>query len=347
MTSPTGSPPCPTRTQLLPHPRRHLRNAVPLALLLLAACGDSSDDAGTRKPDDSNTGTATDDDANTDPATTTDASEGGTADPSGDGEVGPNFGLLNFTFYPADASDSPAQLGMAGAWRTKPFTTDDFYAVRSLALFFPSPPTKIDTLEVHDIAVYDWGKADSWVTLGNGMRLASPDAAALACLQVVQDSYPVYLSDDATFFDPACAPDPAQWQPGTDYELTLYGGERFADQTDRAAISTPGALTVTAPAIDVFDFPLEKAKNLAVTWTADDGDDDRIIIRMWDVNGRQLVVHASDDGSYTIAGDDLDKLTAGPATLTIARERSNDLGFAPGTLHLVARTEVWAYPDLF
>ena len=352
VSSPTGSPHCPAPTPDL-HPHRRLRDAVPLALFLLAACGgghNDSDEAGS----DDDTRASNDDDAGDDGTTdfsdtdnpTTGTDEAGTDD-TGGGEVGPNFGLLTFTFYPADASDSPAQLGMAGAWRTEPFTTDDFYAVRSLALYFPPPPAKVDTLEVHDLSVYDWGKADAWVTLGNGLRLTSAGADALACLQVVEDTYPVYLSDDAPFFDPACAPDPAQWQPATAYDLTAYGGETFADQTRKAALTTPGELTVTAPAIDVFDFPLEKAKDLAVTWTADDETDDRIVIRVWDQFGRQLVVHAGDDGSYTIAGSELSKLAAGPATITVARERSNDLGLAAGTLHLVARTEVWAYPDLF
>lgn len=310
-----------------------------LALLLFAACSDNGDGDGSGGDTDSTA------DAGTDAPTSSDPSA--SSDDSGGGEVGPNFGLLTFTFYPADASPSPAQLGMAGAWRTEPFTTDDFYAVRSLALYFPAPPAEADTLEVHELSAYDWGKADAWVTLGNGLRLTSADADALACLQVLEDSYPVYLSDDAAFFDKACAPDPAQWQPATAYDLTAYGGEAFADQTREAAITTPGELVVTAPAVDVFDFPLEQAKGLEIKWGADDDPDDRIIIRMWDQFGRQLVVHASDDGSYTIAAAELTKLAAGPATLTVARERSRELGLAAGNLRVVARTELWAYPDLF
>lgn len=326
-----------------PHGARKLRSPIchPLALLLLAACGDNGDGSGTGGDTDS-TAAASD----TDAPTSSDPSDGG-SDDTGGGEVGPNFGLLTFTFYPADASLAPAQLGMAGAWRTEPFTTDDFYAVRSLAIFFPPPPAEPDALEVHDLSAYDWGKADAWVTLGNGLRLHSADADALACLQVIEESYPVYLSDDAAFFDPACAPDPAMWQPATAYDLTAYGGDAFADQTRTAAISTPGELTVTAPAIDEFDFPLDKARDLPVTWTPDDDNDDRIVVRAWDQFGRQLVVHTADDGSYTIPGAELSKLAAGPATLTVARERSGDLGLAAGTLHIIARTEVWAYPDLF
>ena len=334
---------CPPR----PHPGRRLRHAAPLALLLLGACpDDAEDDAGTTHAD-GDDGTATADATDTASPTTGDADGTGTGDETDGGAVGPNFGLLNFTFYPADAADSPAQLGMAGAWRTEPFTTDDFYAVRSLAIFFPPPPAEPDALEVHDLSAYDWGKADAWVTLGNGMRLHNADADALACLQVIEESYPVYLSDDAAFFDPACAPDPAMWQPATAYDLTAYGGDAFADQTRTAAISTPGELTVTAPAIDEFDFPLDKARDLPVTWTPDDDSDDRIVVRAWDQFGRQLVVHTADDGSYTIPGAELSKLAAGPATLTVTRERSGDLGLAAGTLHIIARTEVWAYPDLF
>jgi hypothetical protein len=330
------------------HLHRPLRHAIPLALLLLAACkgDDGNDEAGTSDTDDDADSTATADDSDTANPTSTDPG-GGSSEETGDDLIGPNFGLLTFTFYPADASGSPAQLGMAGAWRTTPFTTDDFFAVRSLALFFPAAPAEPDTLTVHELSVYDWGKADAWVALGNGLRLTSETTDALACLEVLEDSYPVYLSDDAAFFAPACAPDPAQWLPATAYDLTVYGGDTFADQTREAALTTPGELVVTAPAIDVFDFPLEKAKDLEVTWTPDDDPDDRIVIRAWDMFGRQLVAHAADDGSYTIAGAELAKLAVGQATITIARERSHDLGLAAGNLHLVARTEVWAYPDLF
>lgn len=343
MSSPTGSPQS-CRASL--HPHRSPLHAISLSLLLLAACNDdgdatTGDSTATDDGNDSKDGVS-----DSDSPTTADPSDGG-SDETGDSQVGPNFGLLTFTFYPADASGSPAQLGMAGAWRTTAFTTDDFYAVRSLALFFPTPPEAPDTTVVNDLSAYDWGKGDAWVALGNGVRLTSGATEALACLEVLEDSYPVYLSDDAPFFDPACAPDPALWQPATTYDLTVYGGEAFDDQTREAAVTTPGELVVTAPATDVFDFPLEKAKDLTVTWTPDDDPDDRIVIRAWDQFGRQLIAHAVDDGSYTIAGADLGKLAVGQATLTVARERSHDLGLAPGTLHFVARTEVWAYPDLF
>lgn len=274
--------------------------------------------------------------------------ETGTDDATGgSGNVGPNFGLLTFTLYPADASGSPEQLGMAGAWRTEAFTTDDFYAVRSLGLFFPLAPAEPDTLVLHDPAVYEWGKVEAWVALGNGVRLASPGGDALACLQLVEASFPVYLSDGADFFDPACAPDPTRWLPGTKYDLEAYGGEDFDDQLRKGAVTTPTALTVTAPAIDEFDFPLEKAKGLTVTWTADGGADDRVVIRLWDQFNKQIVVHAADDGSHEIAGADLDKLAAGPATLTVAREHLSELGLAAGELRVLARHETWAYPDLF
>ncbi len=336
-----------------PRPRRRLREALPLALLL-AACGDDgAEPSGTSGDTGSAETGATDA-----PTSATDPTEAGTG--SGDvestegvestggvEEVGPNFGLLTFTSYPADASGSPAQLGMAGAWRTEAFTTDDFYAVRALALFFPLPPAEVDGIVVNDLSVYDWGKKAAWVALGNGMRLGGEAGDALACLQIVEENYPVYLSDDAAFFDPACAPNPELWQPAATYDLVAYGGETYADQTREAAVTTPTALTVTAPAIDLFDFPLAKADDLPITWTADGGPDDRVVIRVWDQFGRQLIVHAADDGEYKIPGAELDKLAAGPATITVAREHISELGLAAGTLRVVARHETWAYPDLF
>ncbi|HEY0132767.1 MAG TPA: hypothetical protein VGB85_01770, partial [Nannocystis sp.] len=286
----------------------------------------------------------------TSPATTdpTDTDEPGDTDAGGAEEVGPNYGLLTFTLYPADAAGSPEQLGMAGAWRTEPFTTDDFYGVHALGLHFPRAPAAADTLELHDPQVYEWGKAGTWVTLGNGVRLTAAGAGgdALACLELVADSYPVYFSGDAPIFDPSCAPDPARWVPATAYDLVVYGGENFDDQARGAAVITPAPLSVTAPAIDVFDFPLGKAGDLALAWQADAAGD-RVVIRVWDQFGKQIVVHAADDGSYTIAGAELDKLAAGPATLTLAREHVSEVGLAAGVLRVVTRHEVTAYPDLF
>ncbi len=343
-----------------PHPGRFARDALALGFALLAgACqGDGAGDSepGTTAASDAQTTGATEPAPTTgatepDPTTVAtdpgDASDAGSDDSGDPVEVGPNFGLLTFNYYPADASGSPAQLGMAGAWRTAAFTTDDFFAVRSLSLFFPLAADAPDTLVVHDPGVYEWGKKDTWVALGNGVKLGGEGGDSLACLELVDDSYPVYLSDGAGFFDPACAPDPTRWKAAASYDVVAYGGETYADQIRPAAVITPAALTVTAPAIDVFDFPLAKADDLAITWSADGGAGDRVVIRVWDQFGRQIVVHAADDGSQDIPGAELDKLAAGPATLTIAREHVSELGPEPGTLRVVARHETWAYPDLF
>lgn len=351
--SPTGSSLTATPTA---HPRRRLRDASALVLLLALGCGDNGGDPSETGDSESGPGGGSSgessDSAETGSEPTsggTDGSGSGATDATGDdpGMVGPNFGVLTFTLYPADASGSPEQLGMAGAWRTEAATTDDFFAVRSLGLFFPLAPNDPDTLEVHDPATYEWGKAETWVALGNGVRLRGDGGDALACLQLVKTSFPVYLSDSVEFLDPACAPDPARWQPGATYDLVSYGGEEFADQSRAGAVTTPTALTLTSPAIDEFDFPLEKTKDLQLAWTADGGEGDRVVIRVWDQFGRQIVVHAADDGSQDIPAAELDKLAAGPATLTIAREHVSELGLEPGNLRVVARHETWAYPDLF
>lgn len=323
------------------------RAALTSALLLAAACGDdgSGDAASTADTEAATSESVATETASTEPTTSTGASTNETLPDTG--EVGPNFGLLTFTFYPADASGSPEQLGMAGAWRTTPFTTDDFFAARALALFFPLAPATADALELHDPQAYEWGKASTWLALGNGVRLRHPDGDALACLQVLDETYPVYLSDDAAFFDPACAPDPKRWQPGASYDLVVYGGADYDDAQAGGAVQTPSALTVTAPDPGLFDFPLEQAKDLELKWTADGGADDRVVIRVWDQFGKQLAVTATDDGSYTLPAAELAKLSVGPATITIAREHINTIDLQAGSLRVVARHEIWLYPDLF
>lgn len=319
-------------------------------LALLLACGDSSGDV--TDPDDSEGDTAANTTASTD-ATDPGPTSGATSDDSGPasdpsatsdtGEAGPHFGLLTFTLYPADASGAPVQLGTAGAWRTVPFTTDDFFAVRALGSFFPLAPADDDALEHSGPGVYDWGFGDSWVGLGNGMRLGD----VVACLQVYKDRYPLYLSDDAENLDPACAPDPALWQPATAYDLSVYGNDEYPDETIADAVRTPAALTVTAPDIAAFNFPVDTTEDLAISWTADGEDGDRVVIRMWDQFGEMFTVRAVDDGAYTIPKADLAELSLGAATLTVTREHLEEFGLPAGRLRVVARHEVWAYPDLF
>lgn len=324
------------------------------ALLLLFGCNggdpaDTEDTVATSEADDTATNPtsgATDQDPTSGTANSDgdDATAPTTADPTTDpAEVGPNFGLLTFTLYPADASGSPAQLGMAGAWRTAEFTTDDFFAVRALGSFFPRAPDGDDALEHTGPGVYEWGLGTTWLGLGNGLRLGD----AVACLQVYKQFYPLYLGDDADNLDPACAPDPAAWQPAADYDLTVYGGDEFPDTTIPAAVRTPAALTVTAPDVTAFNFAVDTTQDLTVAWTADGEPGDRVVIRMWDQFGEMFTVTAADDGSYTIGKAALAELSVGSATLTVTREHISEFGLAPGTLRVVARHEVWAYPDLF
>lgn len=330
--------------------------ALFFATTLALACGDSG--SGTESDDDdgddtSAEGTAEADATATDPGPTSttqdddDTGPGATSqNPTTDSEgidVGPNFGVLSFTFYPDDASGSPAQLGMAGAWRTAEFTTDDFFAVRALGTFFPLAPDGDDALEHTGPGVYDWGFPDTWVTLGNGMRLGD----SVACLQVYKDKFPVYLSEAADNVDPACAPDPARWQPATAHDLTVYGGDDFPDRTFAAAVRTPAALTVSAPDVAAFNFPVDHTQDLTVTWDANGEDGDRVVVRMWDQFGEMFTVSAADDGSYTIAAAELAELSIGAATMTITREHTTEIGVDAGTLRVVARHEIWAYPDLF
>lgn len=317
-----------------------------VTLCLVTACGGSDSAEG----DDETAGETADETTDPGPTEPTASSSGSdesatttTPDPTNEtADVGPNFGLLTFTLYPADASGSPAQLGMAGAWRTEAFTTDDFFAVRALGSYFPPPPADSDTLEHTGPAVYDWGKDETWLGLGNGMRLGG----AVACLQVYKDEFPLYLGEMADNLDPACAPDPAHWQPAAALDLTVYGNDEFPDQTV-AGVRTPTAVSVTAPDVAAFNFPVDTTQDLKVEWTADGGDGDRVVIRMWDQFGEMFTVHAADDGSYTVPASALAELSLGAATLTVTREHITEVGLDAGAMRVVARHEVWAYPDLF
>jgi len=271
----------------------------------------------------------------------------GTTDDTTGGVVGRAHGLLNFTYYPETAAGLPAELGMAGAWRTEPFTTDDFFAVQAWGMHLPPPPVDGNALENNAIpAPYEWGKADTWVTGGNALKLRNGGDESLACLVMVQDTFPVYFSDDAEFFDPLCAPDPARWVAETDYDVIAFGGEGQGDAILPAAVSTPPALAVTAPDVGTSLFVVDRADGLKIDWEANGGQPNRVVIRIIDTFGQMLTAHAVDDGSYTIPSSELTKLQPGPATLTIAREQLFDLGLPEGDLRVVLRYEVWADPDL-
>lgn len=280
---------------------------------------------------------------------TTDATEGTTSPTGGTTDapvVGDKFGLLNFTYYPATASGLPEALGMAGAWRTEPFTTEDFFAAQAWSLSLPPAPATPDTVENHAIpAPYDWGLPDTWVTAGNALKLRHGQES-IACLLSVQDTYPVYLSDDAAFFDPACAPDPARWVAAADYDLIAFGGELADDVILPARITTPPTLALTSPDVSASLFPLDRAAGLALAWEPGDDPDARVVVRLIDTFGQTLSAHALDDGAFTIPAEELADLAPGPATLTVARERLSDVGTPVGVLRVILRYEIWADPDL-
>lgn len=310
-----------------------------LGLALLApACGD--DGAGEVGTDGATTGGSG---GGTTGEATNKASDV-TGDPGYD--VGPNFGLLNFTFYPATAAGLPEELGMAGVWRTAALTTEDFYAVQAWSMHLPPPPTDPDTAVYDEIPIpYEWGKADTWVAAGNALKLRTGDAEAAACLFKVEETFPIYYSDDAESFDPACAPDPTRFVPDADYDLVAFGGDAWDDVIVEAATRTPAALTVTSPDVSTSLVPLDRAKGLALAWQVD-APADRVVVRVIDVFGQLVSATAADDGEFTIPADLLNKLTPGPATLTIAREVVRDVPLPTGILRVVARYEVWADPDL-
>jgi hypothetical protein len=221
------------------------RRSVALLVLVLAACDGGSGESGAGSDDES-----ADADTSGGPATapgptaaaTDDGTSPTTVDPSGDsdtGEVGPNFGLLTFTLYPADASGSPEQLGMAGAWRTGPSPPTTSSPCARSAASSRAPPRADDTLEHTGPGVYDWGFGDSWVALGNGMRLGSTPSPACRSTRTATRSTSATTPTTST---PPARPTPPQWQPATAYDLTVYGNDEYPDET-RPAVRTPAALT--------------------------------------------------------------------------------------------------------
>lgn len=319
-------------------------------IMSLAACGETGED--TDGEVDTLVGSTsagpTDGGSGGTEAPTTDgpSSSGGTGDDT-DGPAGAAYGLLNFTYYPETAWGSPPELGMAGAWRTEPFTTDDFYAVQAWGMHLPRPPAEVNVVENNDIpAPYEWGKADTWRAGGNALKLRNGAEESFACLKLVQGTFPVYVSDDSELFDPLCAPDPSRWVPGATYDLIAFGGEAQDDAIVPAAAKAPPALTVTAPDIRTSMFPVDRSKGLKIDWEANGGQPNRVVIRLIDTFGQTLTAHAVDDGSFTIPSSELSGLEPGPAILTIAREQLFDLDLPEGGLRVVVRYEVWADPDL-
>jgi hypothetical protein len=277
-------------------------------------------------------------------------------------------GILTFTFYPQDAVTDQDIVGMAGAWPGDEQildTVDDFFGVWGLETFFPPPPVDLDALQHDGFAVgFDWGSPTDWLLAGTAMKLALADdsGAAQACLLYLGGSpevefppnsgtmapnYPIYASTDSSLQPAGCMPEAMNWQPDADYDLVLYGGELFETNVLPARVHTPPAFEVSAPAFGEFQTPLDQSADLEVRWDGEGNPDDRIVIRVWDMFGRMFTVHATDDGSYTIAADALGQLDVGPATITVARERIEPVPFTDGVIKVVTRYERWGYFDLY
>lgn len=282
-------------------------------------------------------------------------SDGGNAHDDGIETVGMGElrGILTFTLYPADPVLDYDRLGMAGAWHTEEVgydTVDDFYAAYGLQIAFPLPPEKEDTLEQNDVpAGFDWGDVEGWLKAGNAMKLAKGDKEALACfldVGMVFDLYPVYAATGSGNQPEGCAPDVKDFVPDAYYDLVLYGGEMFSDTVLLEVVHTPAELEVDEPDLEEFELPIQQSDDLRVRWNASSSKTDRIVIRVWDDFGRMFTIHAKDDGEYTIPAEALGVLTAGPITLTIARERIARIPLDAGGIKVVTRIERWGYLDM-
>ena len=312
-----------------------------LLFLLLSACAGESGDAGESEASGATStgGSGTDTDAT---ATGMETSTSGTGEP-----VGELRGVVDFTLYPPDAANDAPLLGIAGGYRMEPLGSESLFALVGLQLTLPPPPAAIDTIEEHAPLPFTWGKADTWLSAGNAIKLAHADAGeALACLYLADDAFPLYLGAASPSLAPECEPKPEVWQPSSEYRLVLYGGELFEDRIIDGKVATPAALSVSAPDLSVYDLPLDTALDLALAWEAGDDPDARIVIRVWDLYGQQTVALAADDGAFTIPAANLAAMSAGPGFLSVARERVHEVTFVAGSVEVITRYEIWGYVDL-
>lgn len=333
--------------------RPRLAPLTPLTALLLltpackgddGATSEGSTDAGeTEGSDTEGSGTASTSGAgSTDGSSASGGSESETG-PSGEGLRG----LLNFTYYAPDAVDDAPLLGMAGAYREEALATDDLFALQEFQLHFPPAPAAADAIEEHAPLPFAWGKADTWTTAGNGIKLAHPEAGdALACLFLADGDFPIYIASEGEALAPECAPDPGRWRADATYRLVLYGGEAFDDRIIDGEVKTPAELSVTAPDLAVYNLEVDTKVDLALAWAAGDDAAARIVVRLWDQYGQLTTATATDDGAFTIPAANMAALSGGPGFLTVARERPRDVPFEGGTIRVIPRHEIWGYIDL-
>ena len=316
-------------------------------------------------PDDTNIGTSTlmasgfaeEDDgveagAATDNADATAASAADTEPWAGTAFSGDLSGLLTVTYTPAHPLFDEDQVGLAGGYRMAEVGwegSEDLYSPVAYQLGLPTPPDEPDTLlPAEALPVYDWGSDDDWVLAGNGMKLRQGEGGPelQACLLPAGD-YPLYRSSTAMGVPAECSPPAENWAAGTAYDVVLYGGDIFVDNVLLERVTTPAALTVTAPAIDTFNLGVPVDSDLTVSWEAGDDPDARIIIRVIDTETNVITVHAADDGEFVIPAAELGALDTGPADLVIARERTDRVQFTDGGLTVLGRYERWGFIDLF
>ena len=290
-------------------------------------------------------------------------------DPSGEYETlgeGSVRGLLAFTYFAPDPLNDEAVLGMAGAFRDESIGFDDvydFFAVYGLSINFPPPPQDEDALEQHGIpAGFEWGAPGDWLLAGNAMKLRLEEDAAHACLVyrggspevefpvssgMFVPNYPMYAATASPNSPDECLPDPGAWIPDTDYDIVLYGGDLFEDNSLVAQVHTPPALEVSSPDLSELQLQIDMTQDLDIEWTGEGQQGTRLIIRVFDAFGRMFTVNATDDGSYTVTADDLAALSPGVGTIIVSREHNEEVPFTDGVITVVSRYEQWGYVDFY
>lgn len=263
--------------------------------------------------------------------------------------------MLQFTYSPAHALRGDDVVGIAGGYRTAEasWAVEDFYSPTQYLLAFPDAPSAPDSTAVDAmLPAFDYGVPGDWIEAGNGMLLTRSDGmgSVTGCLRNIDivdadgtTSVPIYVSGKVG--DNQCSGHASVWEPSTLFDVVLYGGDAFGDNTLSERVMTPPALEVTSPNLDMVRATIPAGSPLSFAWDASEVDT-RVVIRVVDSAGAVISAHAIDDGSFAIPAADLQMLQPGPIDLVIARERSDRMLFSDGGITVVSRYERWGFFEL-
>ena len=77
-------------------------------------------------------------------------------------------------------------------------------------------------------------------------------------------NYPIYAATTSMNQPEGCAPDASTWEPETEYDIVLYGGELFETNSLVGQVHTPASLEVMAPDITTFGLQVPIDEDLEI-----------------------------------------------------------------------------------